>query len=513
MIKEVKNTKKWEFGDFQTPSVLAYDAIDYLKRAYPDFNPQTIIEPTCGLGAFLIASADTFIDASAVIGVEIEEDYILALNKKIVLRRDVKRFDIKHQDLFTTDWADYISQKNHPILIVGNPPWVTSSDIGRLKGSNLPEKSNFHKYSGYEAITGKSNFDISEWMLLKQLEWLPNTGDMIAMLCKTSVARKILQSVWKEEKFNIESRIIKINALKHFGAAVDACFLIVRKTNNSITKNCLIFSDFKDKEPNSSLGFHQGIMVSNAPSFNCQKNLLGRDPNYVWRSGIKHDCSKIMELKKNGGVLNNGLGESIEIEDDYLYPLLKSSDIGNARLLKTRYFALVTQRIIGQPTEAISKRAPRTWSYLKRHGKRLDNRKSIVYRDKPRFSIFGVGNYTFTPWKIAISGFYKTLKFQIISPIENNPVVFDDTVYFLNTYSEAETEFLSNILNSEPAQEFLESMVFWDDKRPITIELLKRLHLGNLATLLKRETEYEHFTQQRQVHQLGESSRQLEITF
>lgn len=493
----MKDAKKWEFGDFQTPTALASEALDHLKRAYPSFNPQTIIEPTCGVGGFLIAAADAFPNAKTVIGVEIEGSYLSTLNEKIAARSDQARFDIRQQDFFAADWAEHILAAKQPVLIIGNPPWVTSSDIGRLHGSNLPEKSNFQKYKGFEAVTGKSNFDISEWMLLRHLEWLADSSGSIAMLCKTAVARKILRSVWKGGQSDFESRIIKINALKHFGAAVDACFFILQKTKAKVTESCPVFDDFHSEKPCSVLGFHSGMMLSDVPTFSRQRTLLGNDKNYVWRSGIKHDCSKVMELKKDGNELHNGLGESVEIEADYLFPLLKSSDLGNARLLKTRYLAVVTQRKVGQSTEAIRDRAPRTWSYLMRHGERLDKRGSVIYRKKPRFSIFGVGDYTFTPWKLAISGFYKSLEFQVVSPINDSPVVFDDTVYFLNAHSKAEAEFLSDMLNSKPARMFLESMIFWADKRPITVDLLKRLHIGKLAEKMGREKEYMKFTEER----------------
>ena len=241
-MKEKKDVKKSEFGDFQTPPNLASEALKHLKRSCPDFKPQTIIEPTCGVGGFLIAAADAFPCAQNIIGIEIEDSYISALKDKTVERSDQARFDIRHQDFFATDWTEHISQAKEPVLIVGNPPWVTSSDIGRLKGSNLPEKSNFQKYTGLEAVTGKSNFDISEWMILQHLEWLAGSSGCIAMLCKTSVARKILRSVWKAGQFNFESSIIKINALRHFGAAVDACFFILQKTKNLEANSCLLYT-------------------------------------------------------------------------------------------------------------------------------------------------------------------------------------------------------------------------------------------------------------------------------
>jgi len=169
MMAQAKGVKTWEFGDFQTPACLAQEAISHLKKRTLDFQPKTVIEPTCGVGAFLLAAADTYPDAERVVGLEIEADYLNTVRSKVSTRQDADRFDLREADFFKTDWEGLLSDLPEPFLIVGNPPWVTSADIGRLKGSNLPQKSNFQKYTGFEAITGKANFDISEWMLIQYL--------------------------------------------------------------------------------------------------------------------------------------------------------------------------------------------------------------------------------------------------------------------------------------------------------------------------------------------------------
>jgi len=115
------------------------------------------------------------------------------------------------------------------------------------------------------------------------------------------------------------------------------------------------------------------------------------------------------------------------------------------------------------------------------HGEALDRRGSSIYRKRPRFSVFGVGDYTFAPWKVAISGFYKRLKFAVVGSSEGKPTVLDDTVYFVACRSEEEARSVASLLNSETAREFLSALIFWDAKRPITADLLSRLDLQALA--------------------------------
>src|SRR5690606_18231930 len=133
---------------------------------------------------------------------------------------------------------------------------------------------------------------------------------------------------------------------------------------------------------------------------------------YTWRSGVKHDVGSVMEFNCTDRRLINGLGEVVDIEEDYVFPLLKSSDLGNGRTT-VRKAVLVTQKHTGDDTSEIEQRAPKTWRYLMCHADVLDQRKSSIYENRPRFSVFGIGSYSFAPWKIAISGLYKNISFVL----------------------------------------------------------------------------------------------------
>jgi hypothetical protein len=154
---------------------------------------------------------------------------------------------------------------------------------------------------------------------------------------------------------------------------------------------------------------------------------------------------------------------------------------------------LVTQSSVGEDTRIIESKARKTYRYLIDHAKFLDARGSSIYRNRPRFSVFGVGDYTFSQWKIAISGFYKRLAFSIIGPFKNKPVVLDDTVYFIPCKTREEAEFILSLLNSEIAKEFFSAFIFWDTKRPITVEVLQKLDLLALAREMGLEQTFAGF--------------------
>lgn len=503
----LKSKDKWEFGDFQTPPPLAEAAMETLRKL--GIKPKTVIEPTCGKGAFLLAAIKVLPEAQRFVGVDINQQYLEVLEDQAIASGRQSDVQLIHGDFFFLDWNTLLTKLPQPILIVGNPPWVTSSELGLLASKNLPKKSNFQERRGYDAITGKSNFDISEWMLLQHLDWLRERGGVIAMLCKTAVARKALFHAWRNSFPVSRSMMYIVDAKKNFGASVDACFLVVSMLREAGSADCAVYDAIDSNQPSRAIGYHDEIVLSNVAYYESWRHLKGKDEAYTWRSGIKHDCSKVMELELEGKKYRNGNGEQVSLENDYVYPMLKSSDIGNGQVRYGRKYVLVTQKYVGEDTTPIRRNAPKTWRYLEAHEKLFDKRASSIYRNRPQFSIFGVGDYSFSSWKVAISGFYKRLSFKVIRPYQGKTVVLDDTSYFLPCWSEAEAHFIKKLLNSDPAQQFLESMIFWSDKRPITIEVLKRLDLHRLSIDLGVEMDYLRFARRRKDKEKEEAQGQL----
>jgi len=498
-----KDNTTVEFGDFQTPKALADQVVQVLAQR--GISPASIIEPTCGTGTFLNASLEKFSMASRAIGIEINPEYFrVASNLITKLRRNVI-IDMKQADFFHYDWENVFRDLAEPILVVGNPPWVTASQLGALRSKNLPLKSNFQNHRGLDAITGKANFDIAESMLICLIEWMSSRQGTVAMLLKQSVARKVLFYSWKQDSPIVNASIYRFDAKKHFGVSVDACLLVCDINSGSASMECKVYDLASPKHVGHTIGYHQGMLLADIEVFKRHDSLLQLMPQsespYTWRSGVKHDCAKVMELTISDNGLSNGLGENVDIEDAYVYPMLKGSGVANGKKSQTNRYMLVTQHKTGEPTNHITKDAPRTWSYLEQHGQSLDKRGSSIYKRRPRFSVFGVGQYTFTPWKVSICGLYKKLQFRVVGPRNGKPVVFDDTVYFVPCKSKREAELIHQCLDSSIAQEFLRAFIFWDSKRPITAEVLRRLdlvelvdELGYMEELLRLRPDFSGYT-------------------
>ncbi len=430
-----------------------------------------------------MAALEGFRQLEAAVGVEINVDYAARAREALARVPRSARSSVLQGDFFTFHWRELLRDLPDPVLVIGNPPWVTNAGISLVGGSNLPAKVNFQGRSGIQAITGKSNFDISEWMLVRLFELLSERRGRLAMLCKTSVARKVLLHAWSTKLGLSKAALFRLDAQRFFGVSVDACLLYCR-FDGADSPICAEFDSLDAEAPSSSFGVRGETLVSDTSKYDRWVELDSRGGVPLWRSGLKHDCARVMELRESDGTLVNGLGEAVRIEQDYLYPLFKSSHVASAKAEAPRTWVLVPQRRVGEDTAPIARIAPRTWRYLCEHGGLLDARSSSIYRNRPRFSVFGVGEYTFLPWKVAISGLYKKLNFRVVPPMGQKPVVFDDTVYFVGCETEARAMQVMRLLDSRPAREFFESLIFWDSKRPITAEILNRLDLDLLQRRL-----------------------------
>ena len=104
-------------------------------------------------------------------------------------------------------------------------------------------------------------------------------------------------------------------------------------------------------------------------------------------------------------------------------------------------------------------------------------------KKNPDFSIFGIGDYSFKPYKVAISGLYKTLHFTLVLP-DHKPVMLDDTCYFLGFDDLKSAVVVHALLNTDEVRSFLQSITFSDAKRMITKEVLMRIDFAKVMKAL-----------------------------
>lgn len=470
------------FGDFQTPGPLAHRVAEVL--ASEGISPRSLVEPSCGTGTFLIAGLERFSTVERAVGIEINLDYLAEAKAKTSGFRRDPQVELRCDDVFSVDWSDELRSLPEPILILGNPPWVTSAGVGLLGGKNVPEKSNAQGLSGLDALMGKSNFDIAEWLILRLLDAARGRKLSLAMLIKTHVARRCFLQLWKSMVPIRRCVMYEFDAQEHFGVAAQACLFVCETGGPSRRSECEVRSLDAPGSLLRMIAVRDGAVVADARAYDDLTDLLSDPPNTpgpMWRSGVKHDCADVLELRSEDGAWINGFGERVDVEQDCVFGLLKGSDVARVGHDTRELRLIVPQRRVSDDPESLTLTAPRLWSYLCAHGELLDGRASSIYRGRPRFSVFGVGAYTFAPWKVAVCGLYKAFRFRVVGPVNDRPVVFDDTVYQLAFADERDARLAAELLTMPECQRLLEAMVFWDSKRPITMDILKRVDLRKVA--------------------------------
>lgn len=480
----VEEPDRAEYGDFQTNSDLANKVTLHLSSK--TISPEVVIEPTCGKGNFIIASLRNFKNIKNVFGVEIYKPYVWETKFNIVdfflsnPKANKPQISIVHCNVFDFDFKTIAKEHStNDILVIGNPPWVTNSKLGSLNSTNLPKKTNFKNHSGLDAMTGKGNFDIAEFITLTMIETFQNMKGNLLLLVKNSVIKNIVfdQNKNRYKISDIEKHCI--DSKKEFNVSVEAA-LFYCKLNSLPTFDCTEFDFYNNQKSQLKFGWLNDKFVSNIDTYIHTKEIDGECP-FVWRQGLKHDCSTVMELDKVNGHYVNGLNEEVKLEDDLVYGILKSSDLKNTVINQTRKFTIVTQKKVGQETKYIKTEYPKTYQYLTQHQASFDARKSSIYNNKPLFSIFGIGDYSFKPFKVAISGLYKTFHFTLILPQDNKPVMLDDTCYLIGFDKIEFAVYALILLNSDTTVQFLQSVTFPDAKRTFTKDVLMRIDLLELA--------------------------------
>ncbi len=487
--KKKDETPNQDLGDFQTPLDFTYKICQYLQNH--NCNPEILLEPTCGEGNFIISALKIFPDIKRVFGVDLQPKYEWDFKLNIIKLRSEQEFQAEinfyRLNIFSSEFSDIFNNlekySEKEFLVIGNPPWITNTELSKLNSFNLPKKSNFKGLKGLNALTGKSNFDIAEFIMINLLQNLMKRrlrGKFVFLL-KDSVIQKLLIENYRSSLKLSKSHALETNFQKIFHVSAHGSLFM--SNFGELLEHICIKQPFLENTKNplySIFGWVNEKFVSNIENYKKYEWLEGNSPK-IWRQGVKHDLSRVMVLHYDQkGILLNGNDEKVDIEKKFLYPFLKSSDLQVKIAQKSRFEVIITQHKLGQDTKLLEETAPKLWVYLNQNLDNFNARKSKIYNNKPLFSIFGIGDYTFKPYKIGVSGFYKKLNFCLIKPQDDKPVILDDTSYFLFFEKLMDAFFTWILLNFPDIKEFLSSLVFVNAKRPYKKEVLMRLNYAKL---------------------------------
>lgn len=181
-------------------------------------------------------------------------------------------------------------------------------------------------------------------MLLHLLGQFKGTNGHLALLCKTQVVKNIIQYLPETNFTASDFRIYLFDAKKEFNVFIDACLFVCKINGIQEDYQCKVFNIENPNTEIKRFGWVENKFVSDIKKYEQTKEIDGKS-DLTWRSGIKHDCSHVMELEiyKDSGFTNK-FNEILNLEEDIVYPFLKSSNIRNLVINNSRKKIIITQK-------------------------------------------------------------------------------------------------------------------------------------------------------------------------
>lgn len=144
------------------------------------------------------------------------------------------------------------------------------------------------------------------------------------------------------------------------------------------------------------------------------------------------------------------------VESDLVYPLLRGRDVQRWSAEPSCHIIMPnrTDKLAGIEESRMKREYPKTYAYLKEHEKMLWTRKSNVVRNLMEnsafYSIYAVGPYTMSPYKVVYKRLAKT--FQTSASISMHKTILpDNSLMMIATKTENESYYVTCLLNSSPS--------------------------------------------------------------
>lgn len=203
------------------------------------------------------------------------------------------------------------------------------------------------------------------------------------------------------------------------------------------------------------------------------------------------------------------------LEMDYIYPLLRGKDVKKWRY-DSKYSIVLPYTTDGRVVdkEQMMITCPNTFDYFfaeeHKFADVLKNRatyKKFILRSNknaPEYSLYNIGEYTFSPYKVIWKALAKGVEAVTISEKNGRMLVPDHNLLMIPLENEMEAYYLSGILNADVVSEFVNAYVAWF----ISAHILERINIPEYSegNTLHRDIA----ALSKEAHQRAEEEKDLE---
>ncbi len=385
--------------------------------------------------------------------------------------------------------------------LVGNPPWITWSDLPERRRAGWRERHvdrlDLFPHRGAAARLGHGNDDLAASFVGVCVDrYLAEGGDAAVVLKRDQLrgpAGRLLRRGRIGDRSLSVRRVHDLGALSPFeGVATDAAvYALAADREQSFPVATTVWTDgdgssgdddrsgddagdgaddrrdpvgvsFADGEGlRATAGRRTGGLVPVDPDdpasawvrAGMERAALG-GPTPEIRHGLKDDASDVFGLDRE---------ELGAVDEDLVYPYLASRHVVKFGLFG-HDLRLVPSRRAGEDNEAwLRETYPDTYDYLERRREALEDRESGWLDDGPFYSAFGLGEYTWAPYKVVWCRLGFKPHFAVAGTVTDpdlgeRPVVPGDHCMFVPRERREAAHYLCALLNAAPYQRALREL-------------------------------------------------------
>jgi len=393
-------------------------------------------------------------------------------------------------------------------FVAGNPPWVNWENLPHAYKQQIAplwERHQLFPHRGFRAILGAAKDDVSVLMSYIALSDLCKPNGKLGFLITQSVF-KASGGGQGFRRFRLGDgtplRVLRVEDFSDFqpfeGASNrTAAFYVKRGQATAYPINYSVWQKVErgGVEPSAALAEVLGRLRR---LDHCALPVDPQDNTSAWLSGrktaieaVRHICSpsevtprkgitasingifwvECLHKRPDGRVVirnyTHGAHRHVrqlttDIEPDLLYPLLRGRDV-RRWTAEPSLQIIVTHRpdagLSAIPEREMQGSYPRTYSYLRQFEEEL--KKSGIFKryftrrqggrtieTGPFYSMFNVGPYTFTDYKVVFREISTTLQCAVVGPSRKRVVIPDHKLVLIPASSADEAYYLCGLLNS-----------------------------------------------------------------
>lgn len=484
-------------GEYYTPDWFANFVLD---RA--DFTgEERLLDPTCGSGTFVVLAYRRMLEKntnnplSKIAGIDINPLACLSARANLVI--NLREWD--KNTVLPIYCADVLT--NPPDigtfdLITGNPPWVnweTLPENYRQQTKSLWEQYGLFPHSGFDTILGKGKKDLSLVLTYAVIDrYLSAKGTLAFILpqsvLKTGGAAEGFRQFDFGEKSIQPSHVDDFSKLRLFsGAETKPIVLIlshdapekpsyylwqgekktIRENARSSVIERLSYSEFIAESVD---GIGSAWLTGKPAALKAVRKIIGQS-DYTAHAGVYTGGANAVYwldvLERDGDMMRvrniiKGSKRKVEqietwLEADLIYPLLRGRDVSRWQANPTIHVLMVQnpETRQGYDVDWLGEHYPHTFNYLVKFEPILRQRAAFkrYFRDSaPFYSMFDIGRYTFSPYKVIWHGFgKKRMQAVVVGSIAGKAIMSNQAMHpFVGLENLDEAHFLVACLNSAP---------------------------------------------------------------